>query len=180
MDLKKMMKQAQEMQGRLQQMQEDLASLEVEGQAGGGLVKVKLNGKLEAQGLKIDPSLIKPEEAEILEDLIVAAFQDAIGDLKIKISGCINACGHHHVGHIGILGVEKRGEEHYQLLLGGSGAEDAALASITGPGFGPDGIVDAVEKVVATYLELRSSAHEPFLAAYTRLGPAPFKEALYA
>ena len=84
--------------------------------------------------------------------------QDEIGDLKIKISGCINACGHHHVGHIGILGVEKRGEEHYQLLLGGSGAEDAALAAITGPGFGPDGIVDAVEKVVDTYLELRASA----------------------
>ena len=110
----------------------------------------------------------------------LAARQDAIGDLKIKISGCINACGHHHVGHIGILGVEKRGEEHYQLLLGGSGAEDAALAAITGPGFGPDGIVDAVEKVVDTYLELRSSAAEPFLAAYSRLGPAPFKEALYA
>jgi sulfite reductase (NADPH) hemoprotein beta-component len=110
----------------------------------------------------------------------LAARQDAIGDLKIKISGCINACGHHHVGHIGILGVEKRGEEHYQLLLGGSGAEDAALAAITGPGFGPDGIVDAVEKVVDTYLELRSSAHEPFLAAYTRLGATPFKDALYA
>jgi DNA-binding YbaB/EbfC family protein len=77
MDLKKMMQQAQELQGRMQQMQEDLAALEVEGQSGGGLVKVKLNGKLEAQALKIDPSLIKPEEAEILEDLIVAAFQDA-------------------------------------------------------------------------------------------------------
>jgi nucleoid-associated protein EbfC len=77
MDLKKMMKQAQEMQGRLQQMQDELAALEVEGQSGGGLVKVKVNGKLEARGLKIDPSLIKPEEAEILEDLIVAAFQDA-------------------------------------------------------------------------------------------------------
>src|SRR5262245_41908731 len=110
----------------------------------------------------------------------LAARQDRIGDLKIKISGCINACGHHHVGHIGILGVEKRGEEHYQLLLGGSGAEDAALATISGPGFGPDGIVDAVEKVVDTYLELRSSAEEPFLTAYSRLGPAPFKEALYA
>ena len=110
----------------------------------------------------------------------LASRQDEIGDLKIKISGCINACGHHHVGHIGILGVEKRGEEHYQLLLGGSGAEDAALASITGPGFGPDGIVDAVEKVVDTYLELRRSASEPFLAAYGRLGPAPFKDALYA
>ena len=110
----------------------------------------------------------------------LAARQDQIGDLKIKISGCINACGHHHVGHIGILGVEKRGEEHYQLLLGGSGAEDAALAQISGPGFGPDCIVDAVEKVVERYLELRTSPNEPFLAAYNRLGDAPFKEALYA
>jgi len=110
----------------------------------------------------------------------LAARQDAIGDLKIKISGCINACGHHHVGHIGILGVEKRGEEHYQLLLGGSGAEDAAIGTISGPGFGPDGIVDAVEKVLERYLELRSGPDEPFLAAYTRLGDAPFKEALYA
>jgi sulfite reductase (NADPH) hemoprotein beta-component len=110
----------------------------------------------------------------------LAARQDAIGDLKIKISGCINACGHHHVGHIGILGVEKRGEEHYQLLLGGSGAEDAAIGNITGPGFGPEGIIDAVEKVVDRYLELRSGPEEPFLAAYGRLGAAPFKEALYA
>ena len=110
----------------------------------------------------------------------LATRQDQIGDLKIKISGCINACGHHHVGHIGILGVEKRGEEHYQLLLGGSGAEDAALAAITGPGFGPTGIVDAVEKVVDTYLKLRKDPQEAFLSAYGRLGSAPFKEALYA
>jgi sulfite reductase (NADPH) hemoprotein beta-component len=110
----------------------------------------------------------------------LAQRQDQIGDLKIKISGCINACGHHHVGHIGILGVEKRGEEHYQLLLGGSGAEDAALATIAGPGFGPEGIVDAVEAVVDTYLKLRTDPQEQFLAAYGRLGAAPFKEALYA
>jgi sulfite reductase (NADPH) hemoprotein beta-component len=110
----------------------------------------------------------------------LAARQEEIGDLKIKISGCINACGHHHVGHIGILGVEKRGEEHYQLLLGGSGAEDAAIGDIVGPGFGPEGIVDAVEKVVSRYLELRSGPDEPFLAAYARLGDGPFKEALYA
>ncbi len=77
MDLMKMMKQAQEIQGRMQKLQEELSGLEVEGQSGGGLVKVKLNGKLEARGVKIDPSLIKPEEAEILEDLIIAAFQDA-------------------------------------------------------------------------------------------------------
>jgi sulfite reductase (NADPH) hemoprotein beta-component len=110
----------------------------------------------------------------------LSARQDTIGDLKIKISGCINACGHHHVGHIGILGVEKRGEEHYQLLLGGSGAEDAALGAITGPGFGPEGIVDAVETVVDTYLKLREGPAETFLAAYGRLGASPFKEALYA
>jgi len=77
MDLMKMMKQAQEIQGRMQKMQEDLAGLEVEGQSGAGLVRVKLNGKFDARGLKIDPSLIKPEDAEMLEDLIVAAFQDA-------------------------------------------------------------------------------------------------------
>jgi sulfite reductase (NADPH) hemoprotein beta-component len=110
----------------------------------------------------------------------LAPRQEQVGELKIKISGCINACGHHHVGAIGILGVEKRGEEHYQLLLGGSGAEDAALASITGPGFSPDGIVDAVETVVDTYLKLRTGPQEAFLAAYTRLGAQPFKEALYA
>jgi sulfite reductase (NADPH) hemoprotein beta-component len=110
----------------------------------------------------------------------LSARQDEIGDLKIKISGCINACGHHHVGHIGILGVEKRGEEHYQLLLGGSGDQDAALGAITGPGFGPEGIVDAVETVVDTYLKLRAGPAETFLAAYGRLGAAPFKEALYA
>ena len=87
MDLMKMMKQAQEMQGRMQQMQEGLVSLEVEGQSGAGLVKVKLNGKLDLRALKIDPSLIKPEEAEMLEDLIVAAFQDA----KAKAEAAVQA-----------------------------------------------------------------------------------------
>jgi len=77
MDLMKMMKQAQEMQGRMQKLQEDLGGLEVEGQSGAGLVKVTINGKFEARAVKIDPSLVKPEETEILEDLIVAAFQDA-------------------------------------------------------------------------------------------------------
>jgi len=85
MDLTKMMKQAQELQGRMQKLQEELAALEVEGQSGGGLVKVKLNGKLEALGLKIDPSLIKPEEAEMLEDLILAAFQDAKGKAEAAV-----------------------------------------------------------------------------------------------
>jgi sulfite reductase (NADPH) hemoprotein beta-component len=105
--------------------------------------------------------------------------QKLIGDLKIKISGCINACGHHHVGHIGILGVEKKGEEFYQLSLGGSGDEHAAVGEIIGPGFAYDDIVDAVEKVVDTYLQVRAGPEENFLAAYRRLGQAPFKEALY-
>ena len=105
--------------------------------------------------------------------------QEEIGDLKIKMSGCINACGHHHVGHIGILGVEKKGAELYQVTLGGSGDENAALGEIIGRGFGPDEIVNAVETIVETYLSLRQDKNEDFLAAYRRLGPAPFKEALY-
>ena len=107
------------------------------------------------------------------------AIQEDIGDLKIKISGCINACGHHHVGHIGILGVEKKGEELYQISLGGSGDENAALGDIIGRGFGPDEIVDAVDAIVKTYLSHRHDQEESFLSAYQRLGPAPFKEALY-
>ncbi len=101
-----------------------------------------------------------------------------IGELKIKISGCINACGHHHAGHIGILGVDRKGTENYQLLLGGSGAQDASLAKILGPGFDEDGVVDAVAKVISAYQRLRQPG-ENFLAAYRRLGPDPFKEAVY-
>jgi sulfite reductase (NADPH) hemoprotein beta-component len=108
-----------------------------------------------------------------------AARQREIGDLKIKISGCINACGHHHVGHIGILGVEKKGEEFYQLTLGGSGDEHASIGEIIGPGFSSEQVVDAVETLVDTYLKVRSGPEENFLAAYRRLGQAPFKEALY-
>lgn len=84
-DLMKLMKQAGEIQGRMQKLQEDLAALEVEGQSGAGLVTVKLNGKMEARGIKIDPSLIKPEEAEMLEDLILAAFQDAKGKAEAAV-----------------------------------------------------------------------------------------------
>jgi nucleoid-associated protein EbfC len=84
-DLMKMMKQAQEIQGRMQQVQQDLAALEVEGQSGAGMVKVKLNGKFEARGIKIDPSLLKPEDAEMLEDLILAAFQDAKGKAEAAV-----------------------------------------------------------------------------------------------
>jgi sulfite reductase (NADPH) hemoprotein beta-component len=105
--------------------------------------------------------------------------QEALGELKIKISGCINACGHHHVGHIGILGVDKKGEEFYQITLGGSGAEDASLGDIVGRGLSSDEVVDAVESLVAFYLKNRQG-RERFLDAYRRLGAEPFKEALYA
>ncbi|MBN9344842.1 MAG: nitrite/sulfite reductase [Devosia sp.] len=111
-------------------------------------------------------------------------FQDPqrqrdIGDLKIKISGCINACGHHHVGHIGILGVEKKGTELYQISVGGDGTEKAAIGDILGHGFVADDVPDAIERLVETYIARRESADEPFIAAYRRLGDAPFKEALY-
>ncbi|ODN69066.1 nitrite/sulfite reductase [Methylobrevis pamukkalensis] len=105
--------------------------------------------------------------------------QALIGPLSIKISGCINACGHHHVGHIGILGVDRKGEEFYQITLGGSPDETASIGEIIGRGFATDEIVDAIEKVVDTYLGLRSGPDEPFLDAYRRVGEAPFKEALY-
>jgi sulfite reductase (NADPH) hemoprotein beta-component len=106
--------------------------------------------------------------------------QEDIGPLKINISGCINACGHHHVGHIGILGLDKRGEEFYQITLGGSSSESASIGQIIGPGFAAEQVPDAIDKIVNTYLKLRVSKEEPFLEAYRRLGPQPFKEALYA
>ncbi|MGX1096678.1 nitrite/sulfite reductase [Amorphus sp. MBR-141] len=108
-----------------------------------------------------------------------AARQRDIGPLSIKISGCINACGHHHVGHIGILGVDRKGEELYQITLGGAPGEDAAIGAIVGRGFSEDAVIDAVETIVDTYLALRTGPAEPFLSAYRRLGDQPFKEALY-
>jgi len=120
-----------------------------------------------------------PIAQRIAERFADQARQQEVGDLKIKISGCINACGHHHVGHIGILGVEKKGEEFYQITLGGSGDEHASVGEIVGPGFSFDDVVDAVETVVDTYLKVRENPDENFLAAYRRLGAAPFKEALY-
>ena len=102
-----------------------------------------------------------------------------IGPLKIKISGCINACGHHHVGHIGILGLERAGEETYQITLGGSGDETASIGQITGPGFSSERVVEAVDTIVETYRAQRNDASEPFLATFRRVGMAPFKEALY-
>ncbi len=104
--------------------------------------------------------------------------QRDLGELKLKISGCINACGHHHAGHIGILGVDRKGVENYQLTLGGSGAEDVSIGKITGPGFNEDGIVDAVERATDKYKELREPG-ERFVDTYRRVGMDPFKEAIY-
>jgi sulfite reductase (NADPH) hemoprotein beta-component len=104
---------------------------------------------------------------------------EQIGELKIKISGCINACGHHHVGHIGILGVDKKGEEFYQITLGGSGAEDASLGSLLGPAVPYDQVVSAVDTLIETYLRERRGT-ERFLDTYRRVGLSPFKDAVYA
>jgi sulfite reductase (NADPH) hemoprotein beta-component len=115
---------------------------------------------------------------------IALRFADAerqrdLGELKLKISGCINACGHHHAGHIGILGVDRKGVENYQLTFGGSGAEDVSIGKIIGPGFDEDGVVDAVEKATDVYNALRTEG-ERFLDTYRRVGLEPFKEAIYA
>jgi len=104
--------------------------------------------------------------------------QRDLGELKLKISGCINACGHHHAGHIGILGVDKNGVENYQLTFGGSGAEDVSIGKIIGPGFDEDGVVDAVEKATEVYKALRQG-DERFVDTYRRVGLEPFKEAIY-
>ena len=120
-----------------------------------------------------------PIAQEIGRKFAAPERQAEIGDLKIKISGCINACGHHHVGHIGILGVEKKGGELYQITLGGDATENASVGKIIGPGFEADEVPDAIETLVDTYIARRVSADESFIAAYRRLGEAPFKEALY-
>jgi sulfite reductase (NADPH) hemoprotein beta-component len=105
--------------------------------------------------------------------------QNDIGPLRINISGCINACGHHHVGHIGILGLDKKGEEFYQITIGGSSSDNAAIGTILGPGFAGEAVPEAIETIVDTYLKLRQDG-ETFLDATRRLGTQPFKEALYA
>jgi len=120
-----------------------------------------------------------PVAQKISERFAANGKAEDIGELKLKISGCINACGHHHAGHIGILGVDRKGTENYQLLLGGSEGADCSLGTITGPGFGEDGIVDAVEKATDVYLARRESG-ERFLDTYRRIGMQPFKEAIYA
>ena len=106
-------------------------------------------------------------------------YQHDIGELKIKMSGCMNGCGHHSVGHIGILGVDKHGEEWYQVTLGGSAENDATLGDRTGPAIARADIAGAVEKLIEVYLEQREDDEESFLAAYRRIGMAPFKRKLY-
>lgn len=105
--------------------------------------------------------------------------ENEFGELKVKISGCINACGHHHVGHIGVLGVEKKGTELYQITVGGDATEHASVGNILGRGVTGDQVPDALEKLLDVYMAKRESADEPFIDAFRRLGEAPFKEALY-
>ncbi len=119
-----------------------------------------------------------PVAQEISERFADLDRQHDIGELKLKISGCINACGHHHVGHIGILGVDRKGEEYYQITLGGSGAEDASVGDIVGRAFAYDEVVDAVETLVNAYVDIRNDG-ERFLDTYRRVGKEPFREALY-
>ncbi|PKP84500.1 MAG: sulfite reductase [Alphaproteobacteria bacterium HGW-Alphaproteobacteria-2] len=120
-----------------------------------------------------------PVAQEIAERVEELKIEHEVGHLAIKISGCINACGHHHVGHIGILGLDRAGVENYQITLGGDATETAAIGERTGPGFAYDAVVPAIERLILAYLDLREGPEETFIAAYRRLGMAPFKAALY-
>ncbi|WP_227285399.1 nitrite/sulfite reductase [Boseongicola sp. H5] len=120
-----------------------------------------------------------PIAQEIATRFEALKLEQDVGPLKIKISGCINACGHHHVGHIGILGLDRAGVENYQITLGGDGTEEATIGERAGPGFGAEEIVPAIERLVHAYLDLRDTPEETFLQTYRRLGIAPFKAALY-
>ena len=119
-----------------------------------------------------------PVAQALSERLSDPAFQDAVGEVRINISGCINACGHHHVGHIGILGVDKQGEEFYQITLGGSPDETASIGQIVGKGLPGDQVAPAIERVLKAYLA-RRDAGERFIDTLRRLGAEPFKEAIY-
>ena len=107
-------------------------------------------------------------------------YEEDIGRLHINISGCINACGHHHVGHIGILGVDRKGEEYYQITFGGRADEKAAIGDIAGPGLRAEDVPAALKRVIDVYRDLRTSRSEKFIETVERLGQDPFKEALYA
>ena len=121
-----------------------------------------------------------PVAEEIATHFKEIGLEDEVGKMQIKISGCINACGHHHVGHIGILGLDRAGVENYQITLGGDGTEDAVIGEKTGPGFAYDEIVPAIERILRAYLSLRQEPSETFLHAFKRVGLEPFKLALYA
>ena len=120
-----------------------------------------------------------PVAQELATHFEALKLEHEIGPLKIKISGCINACGHHHVGHIGILGLDRAGVENYQITLGGDGTETAAIGDKTGPGFAYTEIVPAIERILRAYLALRLEPSETFLQAFRRVGMDPFKVALY-
>ncbi len=129
-------------------------------------------------------SLANAKSIPVAED-IQRRFEDLdylydIGEIDLNISGCMNACGHHHVGHIGVLGVDKKGEEWYQLKLGGSSGIDASLGDILGKSFSRAEVTDVIEKIVQIYLELRSDESERFIDTYRRVGVEPFKERVYA
>jgi len=119
-----------------------------------------------------------PVAQRLSDRLAVLDERYDLGEMSINISGCINSCSHHHVGHIGILGLEKAGAESYQITLGGSSAEDAAVGRIIGPGFAAGNIVDAVETILLTYLDQRADG-ERFLETVRRVGHNPFRDALY-
>ena len=120
-----------------------------------------------------------PIAQEIATRLDELKLEHEIGAMKIKISGCINACGHHHVGHIGILGLDRSGVENYQITLGGDGTETARIGDRAGPGLAAEELVPAIERLVRTYLEIRSDKTETFLETYRRIGMEPFRVALY-
>ena len=120
-----------------------------------------------------------PVAQEIAQRFDALKMEHEIGELKIKISGCINACGHHHVGHIGILGLDRAGVENYQITLGGDGTETTVIGERAGPGFAYDQVVPAIERLITAYLAQRQGPEETFLEAFRRLGPKPFKAALY-
>ena len=120
-----------------------------------------------------------PIAQEIATRLDELKLEHEIGAMKIKISGCINACGHHHVGHIGILGLDRSGVENYQITLGGDGTETARIGDRAGPGLTAEELVPAIERLVRTYLEIRSDKTETFLETYRRIGMEPFRVALY-
>jgi sulfite reductase (NADPH) hemoprotein beta-component len=121
-----------------------------------------------------------PLALELAQKLEHQNLAESVGDCSLKISGCINACGHHHVGNIGILGIDKHGKEAYQLTLGGHDSDDASIGKILGPAFDEEGVVGAVQRVLEAYLRLRLNEAERFLDCYRRVGSGPFKEAAYA